>query len=358
MRRSPALFGFAGGDRRRRIARGQRAEVLLGPRLDLVRFNVSHYGHHGVAGTVVSPEVLSYLSPGQGRQVGCVSGDGNPVWMDLERGGEESVLEHAAGARLQSQPALLRHHVELGVELAEDGAGHSIRLEREPQLGAVGGKLDEVAGRLVAGDGVEAAGAFGGEKAVELVGHDQGAGLVLQRADHAPEAQKPSRVREGCRLLQDEGVAGRVDRVEENRFAGRVRDSDLVGALEHHVLQNVGDPSVAQVLVDRAHRVVEDQRHGGGLTALQHQEGHPVGQDVADHGEGLARGGDRLHRQARESGERRKDRRGGGDASPERDAVAPGRAPQGALPSRGRVEGTAMGWTERRSWPEPWQRRQ
>ncbi len=166
------------------------------------------------------------------------------------------------------------------------------RLHPEPQLELVRGQGGEVQGEVVGGAGVDHRGAFPGVDLVELVLDDQlglpllelgepGAelgearGLVLRIVDAAGEGAAPLGLAEDLVL----GFHLRPDRVElahDGPLGLVVGGADGRGPLEHHVLEEVGDPGRAVGLVGRADVSDPAGGDGGGFRAFDQQQPHSV----------------------------------------------------------------------------------
>ena len=177
----PGLFGFASEHGRRLPSRPNGAEVLVRPALDVVRVDVSHDGGHCIAGAVVLQEVIECLSPREELQIRRVPDHRYAVRVNLEGRGQESRLQDPARTRFQAHAPFLADDIEFGEEPPEDRVLHPVRLQCEPELKPVGREFDEVPGRFVRCRRVQAAGAFGGEDAVEFVRDGVDSRPVLQR---------------------------------------------------------------------------------------------------------------------------------------------------------------------------------
>ena len=216
---------------------------------------------------------------------------GDPVGVHLEGGGQHGRLDDPAGTGFEPQVPLFVDDVQFGVEAPQHRVPHAVGFEGEPQLEPVRGEFDEVAGGLEGGGGVESAPPRGGKDACVLVGDGEGLGPVFVGGDRVGQVPDAGGVRAGAGQFGEEGVVHGVGGGEERRLRGGVCGADLAGALEEHVFQHVGDPGVAEVFVDRADGVVDDQRDRGGLVARQDEEGHAVVEDVPDDRQLFAGGG-------------------------------------------------------------------
>ena len=264
--------------------------------------------------------------------------------MHRVRGREVALVEHPARARLDADSPLLHDHLPLRVELPEDRVRHPVRLQREPELGAVGGELHEVGRGLVRRGRVEPLGAGAREDAVELVGLDVGARGVLERVDAGGEPGHPRAV--AGRPGAHERVVRRVHAPEEHTLGVDVLRADRGGALEQEVLEQVGGARVAEVLLHAAHVVLHHEGHGGRAPPLEHEEAHPVVERQLPDREPLA-GGDVLGRRGASGREEResRDRRCEGRGRAPRAAPLSAHAAEAGRPGRRRPNG----WRARRA---------
>ena len=214
-----------------------------------------------------------------------------------QRGPEDGLvllLELGHRVRLHPQPALLPHHVALRVELPEHQVGEAVRLHPAPQLELVGGHRHEEGGHVGVGERVDHRGAIGGVDLVELVLDDelvlvvlellhlgaqlgQARGLVLGVVHAARDLAPPLGPAQLLVLLLH-GAEDAVQAVQDLLLLGIVRRADGPGALEHHVLEEVGDAGDAGPLVGAAHAGHPPGGDGGGVVALHHEQPQAVGQ--------------------------------------------------------------------------------
>ena len=211
-----------------RPARLDAAEEVLDHRLDQHGVEVAGQAEAGVVGRVVEAEEIGDVLDRGGRQVVHAADHRVGVGMAL---GVEQLQQQlvAAGVGLVLGLALLvLHHVALVVQLllghGRQQAAHAVGLQPQGQLHLVAGHVLPVVGAVLVG------------RAVDLA------------AD----------------LLQGHEVVGVV----------------VLGALEHHVLEQVGEPGAARPLVLRTHVVPDVDRHHGDGVVLVQDHVQAVGQGV------------------------------------------------------------------------------
>ena len=157
--------------------------------------------------------------------------------MGLERERAHRLVDQPVRVVLGAHPPLLRHHLPLGVDLGgvQEQVPHPVRLDPEHQVELVRRDVGVVAGQVLAGVGVVAT------------------AVLLDEAGDLPAA-----------------VGGR--------------------ALEHHVLEEVGQPGRAGPLVARAHPVEDLHRDDRVARVVLHEHPQPVVEGGLGHRELLCRG--------------------------------------------------------------------
>jgi len=218
--------------------------------------------------------------------------------------GGEGFLELPGGGGVHPQAALLQHHVALAVEFPEHGVLEPVRLQPGPELQLVGGHVDVVEGPVLGGIGVHAGGAEPLVDLVQLVLDDQGA-LLLHLAVQGVQQLLVSR-RAGLGIVQVADLAAAQSFAKQVQFGAEARDglvlegvelgialgvarADDLGALEHHVLEEVGDPRDAGALVGRTDPGHPAAGDAGLVVALHHEDAQAVGEGVGGDGQVLGR---------------------------------------------------------------------
>ncbi len=205
-------------------------EVALHQRPRPGGVEVAAEGEHGVVGGVVGAEEVAHVVQGGGVQVVHAPDDGVGVRMV---GGEDHLLQPlvpvAVGGVVDALEPLVLHHRALPVQLllrdgGEEGA-HPVGLQPERQLQPVR------------------------RHGLEVVGAVQPGGAVHHAAH-------PLDVRD---------VLG---------------PGDVLGPLEHQVLEEVGEPGAPGALVPAPHSVPEVHRHHGIGVVLGKDHPQPVGEGV------------------------------------------------------------------------------
>ena len=197
-------------------------------------------------------------------------------------GGGEELLDHAAdGGGVDAHATLFLNDVALLVELALDGLADALAFEIGPELETVGGHAPEVLGGVFGGRGVDADGAVLLGDVGELIGDDELLRFGLGVLEGFLEAG------ELCGVLADAlaefGVVGGVgdfDLREGDLFGGIVGGADLLGALEGHVLEHVGEAAVALGIVGRAGVDQRVEAEDGSLGTLADDQREAVRQDL------------------------------------------------------------------------------
>ena len=230
-------------------------------------------------------------------QVGGPAHDGLPVGVGGE-GGRQELLDQAADRlALGAHAALFEDDVALLVELAHHRCEIALGLEVRPQLEAVGGEGEEVAGLVRVREGVQADAALAVDDLAELVLDHERVGLGdpvpprllellhlrLVAAHHATP-------------LDVVGGIGALDRRERGLLLRVVRRPDPVGALEGHVLEHVREPRDPGHLAIAAHVHVREEGEDRRLGALAHENRQAVRERLDAHlllegGEVLGGGG-------------------------------------------------------------------
>ncbi len=162
-------------------------------------------------------------------------------------GGGEELLDHAAdGGRVDAHATLFLNDVALLVELALDGLADALAFEIGPELEAVGGHGPEVLGGVFGGGGVHADGAVLLGDEGELIGDDEFLCVGLGVLEGFFEAGEAGGVLAyAFAEFSVIGCVGDFDFRESDLFGGVVGGADLLGSLEGHVLEHVGEAAVA-----------------------------------------------------------------------------------------------------------------
>ncbi len=195
-----------------------------------------------------------------------------------ERQALELLHEPAERAVVGAHAALLGHRpVLLRVELAHHRRRHAGPLEVGPQLEAIAREAVIVLGLIHPGGGVQADAAVLLDDLAELIAHHELAGGILRLGELGLELGQLLGIRvialEPLGLERREGGVLGSHRLQ---FLLVVLGADLGGALEGHVLEDVGDTRDTADLVRAAHAHVGAEREHRHVVTLEHQEGHPV----------------------------------------------------------------------------------
>ncbi|OPY06088.1 MAG: hypothetical protein A4E67_01635 [Syntrophaceae bacterium PtaB.Bin038] len=249
-------------------------EIPLDQLQRLVRVDVPHDGDHRVARRVVPLEEGLEGVGGQEGDVRRPADDRTAVGARREGRGEEELRELPRGDGLVGLPALLHHDVPLRVELPHHGVHHPVGLDAGPELDAVRGQAHLVRRHVLPRRGVEAHGPVFRVETVDLVFDDPLLGFALQLLELPLEALDLRLVGAGpFHPLAVERRARFPDPLQHPLLLREVLRPDRAGALEQHVLQEVGRPGLAFGLVDGPHEVADVQGDGGARVPL-HEE-HP-----------------------------------------------------------------------------------
>ena len=201
---------------------------------------------------------------------------------NLEMEGKE-VFRRAVRIMVDSATRSMEHagvvadDIALGVELAQHRIGHAGTLEVRPQLKAVAGEVVEVHRDIAAGVGVQTLATVVLDDLAELVGLDQFTGRILRGGEGGFQLFEFDWI--GVDTLQAFGL----ERVKGHVFGGHglefrldVLGPDLTGALEGHMLQDVGQSGDAPDLVGAAdvhERAEGKHRH---IVVFQNNEVHSI----------------------------------------------------------------------------------
>ena len=232
------MLGFG-----KRLARRQRAGLdrPVGARSVLENGLVIHVAHHhegGVVGHIPALVPVAGVLGGHVVQIAHPADNRPAVGVGLEGGGHQLLHHQRTGLVVGAQAALFLDHLDLLLEgiVGHLQVGHAVGLERHHLAERLLGHLLEVGGVVVAGEGVVAA-THGGHTLVELAG------------------------------------------------------PHLAGALEHHVLEQVGHTGGAIHLVHRPHLVPDHMHHRRSPAVFLDDQLHPVGKRALE-GVGPGRSGE------------------------------------------------------------------
>ena len=310
-------------------------EILLDQRLGLLGVEVAHEHAEEIAGPVVGVPVFEGLVEGVAVEIARPADHRPGVAARHPKHCVELLLKAACGRALGSQPPLLVNDVALGIKLTKHAVVEPIAFHPGPQLELVGGNGDEVAGQVVAGEGIHAAATGHGVDLIKLVFDDRGGfGLLLLQGRQLlgkrrrfcgarfGGSKRPLQIRNrlggtaallgadqlgqaGSQAAEVGGVVGwipgiidlapakplillgpgqLVDRVAEPLLLSPIlciplgiAGADRVGALKHHVFEKVADAGDARPLVDTAHTGHPAGADHIGLIAAGHEQKlHPV----------------------------------------------------------------------------------
>ena len=291
--------------RRRRLRAGiEPREILRDEGLRLHRIEVADDDADEIAGAVVGVPVILSLLERVAVQVARPADHRPRIAARRPEHRVELLLEAARRRAVGAEPPFLVHDVALGIKLAKDAVVKPVALHPGPELELVGGHRDEVAGEVVAGEGIHAAatglrvdlvklvlhdrGSVGAAGAAALLGLDEGIELAAEHAQllgvvgGIPCVVDLAAIQTLILLCPDQPVDLVADRLLLGpilRILGGIAGADGVGALEHHVLEEVADAGDARSFVDAPHL-----RHPAGaddirLVAPRHEQKlHAVGQ--------------------------------------------------------------------------------
>ncbi len=144
------------GRRRRRIASGDRPEVLLRLREDFIRADIAHHHERRVAGYVVSPVIGHHLLSGQAGKVVLLSDHDASVRLAWKLRFHDTAAQQEGGVVLVARE-LGEHHSLLGFHILsrDDRVCHPLRLDGEGKIERIPGQGLDV-GRVVhRGEAVE-----------------------------------------------------------------------------------------------------------------------------------------------------------------------------------------------------------
>ena len=247
------------------------AEVFLDDLDGLVRVEVAGEADGHVVRDIEGVLLLADGLQGRVLQVVLRADDGlGAVRVVREEHGVEGV-EGLLGVVGQAHVLLLVHGLELGVEAAENAVLEAVGLDLRPVLELVGGDFLHVAGHVVGGVGVGAAGADDGHELVILVRDGDLGRLVADGVDLMVQVQAGLRVRQGAVHLE-QAVDGR----EQGLLGLVVLRAEQLGTLEHHVFEIMGETGVVGRVVLAA-RTDGDIGLDAGLVLV---DGHVHGQAV------------------------------------------------------------------------------
>ncbi len=235
---------FAGARGLLAVVGGDGAEVLLDPGDGLLGVDVADDGQDGVVGRVVRAEERAGVFEGGRVEVGHGADRRVVVRVAVGEGERGELLEGGAvrdvvvalAALVLDDVALVLHG---GLVEGGEQRAHPVGLQPEGELQLVGGHGLEVVGALEAGGAVERA-------------------------------------------------AGALDQFEVPVVG------DVGGALEHQVLEEVGEAGAALDLVAGAHVVPEADGGDRGEVVLGEDDAQAVGQAVLGDGDASAGGGGRV----------------------------------------------------------------
>ena len=215
------------------------AEVFLDGLDHLVRVKVPGEADGHVVRDVVGVLLLADGLQGRVLQVVLGADDGlRPVGVVGEQERVEGV-EGFVGVGGQAHVLFLIDGLELGVEAAEYAVHEAVGLDLGPVLHLVGGNFLHIAGDIVGRVGIGPFGADDGHELVVLVRDRDLGGLVADGVDLMVQGEALVVVLQGAVHLK-ETVDGR-----EHRLLGLVvLGAELLGTLEHHVLEVVGEAGV------------------------------------------------------------------------------------------------------------------
>ena len=166
-----------------------------------------------------------------------------PVRVVREEEGVDGV-EGLLAVGGQAHVLLFIDGLEFGVESAEDAVHEAVGLDLRPVLHLVGGDLLHIAGDVVGRVGVGTFGTDDGHQLVVFVRDRDLGGLVADGVDLVVQVQAFLRVLQGAVHLE-QAVDGRKHRL----FGLIVLRAELLGSLEHHVLEVVGETGIVGRIV-------------------------------------------------------------------------------------------------------------
>ena len=284
--------------RRLLFARRDAAKVTLRLLGGFLGLEVADQDQRDVLRRVVGLVKLIRLRLGNRGNVRGPSDHGPAVGMRFPKQRLERLGEFAQRRGLGAHPALLVHHVALGVELAEHRPQNPLRLHPHPQLEFVRRHGDVIGGHVRAGEGVHPRAAGGRVNAVELILHQDFAMLDDQFVELFFQLLPARRLgfdlgqvldfpapphRAHLRLLGAHQVADAFLLGHDLEILFVILRADGGRALEHHVLEQMRDAGDARPLVARADARDPATRDGRFIRPLDHEQTHAVGQRALDH---------------------------------------------------------------------------
>ena len=157
---------------------GQPSEIPLSERASLLGIDVAHDRDGDIRRRVIGAIKRFGVFHAQAGDVARPSARHALVGVGFERRGQQGLHQLALRAGFDAHAALLQHHVALFVELAEHGMQEALRLQQKPQLGAVGGQVVEILGRVELGAGVETYAAILFDDGRIQIGNNEGIGFL------------------------------------------------------------------------------------------------------------------------------------------------------------------------------------
>jgi len=285
------LDRFGGqGDRFGDVLPGDFSEIPPDQAFSLVGLKVADKHQDGVVGRVVEPVIVHDVLAGQVLEIRSPADDIPLVRMGHVGRRQEVLEQDGFRLGLGGLPAFLQHDIALGMEFPEERLPHPGRLEIRPRLEAVGRKVFHVMRPVEAGVGAQPGEAHLERRHVQVVldGHQF---LARREPLDLEEEHLDSVIHVRGRAAQYFQPAKPEHLVEQlvllfhqREFQLVVHRLDLLGALEHHVLEHVRDSGDAVGFVAGAH-LVTDQRVGDrGLVARHQDDLQPVLQSEGLHG--------------------------------------------------------------------------
>jgi hypothetical protein len=212
---------------RRQRSFGDRLEEAPDDRQQFRGLEIADHDERGVVRDIVGVVVPLEVRPRHRVQIREPTDDRPVIGMHLEGLGEEGFGQVRLWIVFGAQSPLLLHHFALELEflVVQQQAAQPVRFQFEGQLDLVGREVFEIGREILAGEGVVVAAVFFDEARELALG-------VLRRA------------------------------------------------LEHHVLEHVGEPGAAHHLVARADLVPDLHRDDRRLGGFDQQHFHAVGEPV------------------------------------------------------------------------------
>ena len=227
------------------------AEVLLYKRQGFPGIEITRHADCYVVGNIVG--VVVVLDVGDRRILELLLGAQNglgAVGVVLEKTCLKG-LEQLFGVGGERHVLLFVHRFKFGMEAANHVVAEAVGLHYRPVLQLVGGDVFGVNRFVLAGPGIGTAGAYHAHELVVFVGYGKLGRLIAHGVDAAVHLQPLGRVGDGAVLLEEV-----LDLVQHRLFGRIVAGAELLAALEHQVLEVVGETSgfVRIVLAAGAHR--------------------------------------------------------------------------------------------------------